>query len=134
MLLAGHGVGTVAQLALTLAVGIEVLDRTSSSVWVSITVALGFAPYVAFSGYAGVLADRWSRSAVLTWSFLARAGCAVVLATGLLLQWPVPVLVLLAAATAVLATPSYRERSRVIGAEMAATPIVDEVLATLLTS
>lgn len=32
----------------------------------------------------------------------------------------------------VLATASYRERSRVIGAEMAATPTVDEVLATLL--
>jgi len=107
LLLAGHGAGTIAQLVLTLALGIEVLAQTSSSLWVSVTVALGFAPYVIFSGYAGLLADRWSRSAMLTWSFVARAGCAAVLATGLLLQWPVPLLVLVAAAAAVLATPSY---------------------------
>ena len=107
LLLAGHGVGTVAQLVLTLALGIEVLAQTSSSVWVSITVALGFAPYVIFSGYAGLLADRWSRSAMLTWSFVTRAGCAALLAAGLLLHWPVPLLVLVAAVAAVLATPSY---------------------------
>jgi MFS family permease len=107
LLLAGHGVGTVAQLVLTLALGIEVLAQTSSSLWVSVTVALGFAPYVIFSGYAGLLADRWSRSTMLTWSFVSRAGCAAVLATGLLLHWPVPLLVLVAAVAAVLATPSY---------------------------
>lgn len=107
LLLSAHGSGTIAQLVLTLAVGIEVLARTSSSIWVSVTVALGFAPYVIFSGYAGLLADRWSRSAVLTWSFVGRAGCAVALAVGLLLHWPAPLLVLLAAVAAVLATPSY---------------------------
>ena len=107
LLLAAHGAGTVAQLVLTLAVGIEVLARTSSGVWVSVTVALGFAPYVVFSGYAGLLADRFSRSLVLTWSFISRAGCAVLLATALLGHWPVPMLVGTAAVTAVLATPSY---------------------------
>ncbi len=106
-LLAAHGAGTVAQLVLTLAVGIEVLARTSSGVWVSVTVALGFAPYVLFSGYAGLLADRYSRSVVLTWSFVSRAGCAVLLAVALLGHWPVPVLVSTAALAAVLATPSY---------------------------
>ena len=40
-------------------------------------------------------------------SFVTRAGCAALLAVGLLLHWPVPLLVLVAAATAVLATPSY---------------------------
>ncbi|MGS0685891.1 MFS transporter [Nakamurella sp. GG22] len=107
LLLAGHGSGTVAQLVLTLAVGIEVLARTSSGVWVSLTVALGFAPYVVFSGYAGLLADRYSRSLVLTVSFVSRAACAVLLAAALLAHWPVPVLVAVAAGTAVLATPSY---------------------------
>ena len=107
MLLAAHGAGTVAQLVLTLALGIEVLARTSSGVWVSLTVALGFAPYVVFSGYAGLLADRYSRSLVLTVSFVSRAGGAVLLAVGLLAHWPVPVLVAMAAGTAVLATPSY---------------------------
>lgn len=107
LLLTGHGAGTVAQLVLTLAVGIEVLARTSSGVWVSLTVALGFAPYVVFSGYAGLLADRYSRSLVLTVSFVSRAAGAVLLAVALLAHWPVPVLAAVAAATAVLATPSY---------------------------
>lgn len=107
LLLTGHGLGTIAQLVLTLAVGIDALARTSSSLWVSVTVALGFAPYVVFSGYAGLLADRWSRSLVLTWSFVSRAGCAALLAAGLILQWPVPLLVVTAAVAAVLATPSY---------------------------
>ena len=107
LLLAGHGLGTVAQLVLTLALGVEVLTQTSSSIWVSVTVALGFAPYVVCSGYAGLLADRRSRSAMLTWSFVTRAGCAALLTAGLLLHWPVPLLVLVAAVAAVLATPSY---------------------------
>ena len=68
-LLLGHLGGTLAQLMITVAVGIDVLARTESSVWVSVTVALGFAPYVVFSGYAGLLADRHSRSLVLAWSF-----------------------------------------------------------------
>ena len=80
LLLLGHGAGTIAQLMMTLAVGIEALDRTSSSLWVSVTVALGFVPYVVFSGYAGVLADRWSRSVVLVFSFASRAICAAVVA------------------------------------------------------
>ncbi len=106
-LLIGHGIGTIGQLMMTLALGIEVLDRTGSGWWVSVTVALGFVPYVLVSGYAGLLADRHSRSTVLTASFVGRAGCATVLAAGLPLHWPVPLLVALAAVAAVLATPSY---------------------------
>ena len=83
VLLLGHGAGTVGQVMMTLAVGIEALDRTSSSLWVSVTVALGFVPYVIFSGYAGVLADRWSRSQVMAWSFATRVACATVVAAGL---------------------------------------------------
>lgn len=106
-LLIGHGLGTVAQLAMTLALGIEVLARTGSGAWVSVTVALGFVPYVLFSGYAGLLADRHSRSTMLTLSFVSRAGCAVIMTVGLPLHWPVPLLVGVAAIAAVLATPSY---------------------------
>ncbi len=104
-LMLGHLGGTLAQLMITVAVGIDVLARTESSVSVSVTVALGFAPYVVFSGHAGLLADRHSRSVVLAWSFGSRAACAAVLAAGLPLAWPVPVLVLAAAVAAVLATP-----------------------------
>ena len=107
LLLTGHGIGTIAQLMLTLALGIEVFERTGSGWWLSVTVALGFVPYVLASGYAGLLADRYSRSAVLTLTFLARAGCAAVLVSGLLVHWPVPLLVGVAALAAVLATPSY---------------------------
>jgi MFS family permease len=107
LLLAGHGIGTIAQLMLTLALGIEVLERTGSGWWVSVTVALGFVPYVLASGYAGLLADRYSRSAILTVSFVTRAGCAVFLAVGLPLHLPVPLLVAVAALAALLATPSY---------------------------
>jgi len=92
---------------MTLAVGIEALQRTSSNLWVSVTVALGFVPFVVFSGYAGVLADRWSRSVVMTWSFATRVMCALGVAGGLWMGWPVPLLVVVTAVAAVLATPCY---------------------------
>ncbi|HVH24349.1 MAG TPA: MFS transporter [Pseudonocardia sp.] len=106
-LLVAHVAGTVGQQVLTLAVGLAVLERTSSGLWVSVTVALAFAPYALLSGYAGTLADRCSRSAVLAWSSTIRVVCAGVLSTGLLLGWPLPVIVLVAALAAVAATPSY---------------------------
>jgi MFS family permease len=106
-LLVAHAAGTVAQQMLTLAVGVYALDRTASGLWVSVTVALAFAPYVVCSGYAGTLADRCSRSTVLAWSAGVRAGCALLLAVALPLGWPLPLIVLVAAAAAVAATPSY---------------------------
>ncbi len=65
--------GTVGQLVLTLAVGVHVLVETRSGVWVSVTVALAFAPYALCSALAGVLADRRSRSAVLAGAAYVRA-------------------------------------------------------------
>lgn len=62
LMLAAHGIGTVGQLVLTLAVGLEVLARTGSGGWLSVTVALGFVPYVLASGYAGMLAAATVRS------------------------------------------------------------------------
>jgi MFS family permease len=106
-LLVAHVAGTIAQQVLTLAVGLAVLERTSSGLWVSVTVALAFAPYALLSGYAGTLADRCSRSAVLAWSSAIRVGCAAALTAALLLGGPLPVIVLLAAVAAVAATPSY---------------------------
>lgn len=106
-LLGAHAAATVAQLVATLALGLAVLDHTSSGLWVSVTVALGFAPYALFSGYAGALAGHFSGSAVLAWSAGVRAACAT-LGTALLLTGPpVPVLVALAAVLAVSATPAY---------------------------
>jgi MFS family permease len=106
-LVASHAAGAVARLVLTLAVGLEVLARTGSGPWLSVTVALGFAPYVLLSGLAGAVADRWSRSVVLCWSAGVRTLCAGVTAAGVAWGWPVPVLVTVTALAAVAATPSY---------------------------
>jgi len=106
-LLVAHGLGTLAQVSLTLAVGLEVLHRTGSEAWISLTVALGFVPYVLFSGLAGVIADRCSRSTVLAVSFWTRAVVGGLLVVGLAAGWPVVWLVGLAAVLGVLATPSY---------------------------
>jgi MFS family permease len=106
-LVTSHAAGTVAQLVLTLAVGLEVLARTGSGPWTSVTVALGFAPYVLFSGVAGAVADRWSRSVVLAWSAGVRAAGAGLAAAGVAWSWPVPVLVTVTALAATAATPSY---------------------------
>lgn len=107
LLLLGEGLGTVAQGVITLAVGVAVLEQTASSVWVSITVALGYLPYVLFSPLAGVVADRFSRSAVLAWSAGIRAGLTAVLAAGLAMQWAASVVVMISAIAAVLGTASY---------------------------
>jgi MFS family permease len=106
-LLVSHGLATTAALMLAMAVGVEVLARTGSGLWVSITVSLGFLPYVLVSGLAGVLADRYSRSRVLAWSAALRAVCAGAIALGVASSWPVAALVALAAVAAVLGTPSY---------------------------
>jgi MFS family permease len=106
-LLAGHGVATLGQLQLTMAVGVYVLARTDSGMWVSAAVVLGFAPYVLFSSTAGMLADRSRRSTVLRWSIGLRLITGSAATVGLLLQWPVQVVIALAAITAVVATPSY---------------------------
>ena len=102
-----HGVATVGQLVLTLAVGVHVLTETQSGVWVSVTVALAFAPYALCSALAGVLADRRSRSAVLACAAGVRGLLALVLLAGTVSGWPVAVLVVVTALVAVAATPSY---------------------------
>ncbi len=101
-----HGLATLGQLVLTLAVGAHVATG-GSTLWASVAVALGFAPYALFSPLAGVLADRVSRSAVLAWSALVRAVLATEVALAVLLDLPAPVVVGLAALAAVAATPSY---------------------------
>ncbi len=102
-----HGVSTVGQLVLTLAVGVHVLVETRSGVWVSVTVALAFAPYALCSALAGVLADRRSRSAVLAGAAWVRAALALGLVLGTVVGWPTAVLVGVTALVAVAATPSY---------------------------
>jgi MFS family permease len=106
-LLVAHGLGTVAQVMLTLALGMEVLDRTDSPVWISFMVALGFVPYAVCSGAAGVLADRHSRSRVLAVSSAVRAGVAGAVLVLLVGGAPFALVAVLAVVAAVVATPSY---------------------------
>jgi MFS family permease len=106
-LLGAHGLATLGQLQLTLAVGIDALARTGSGVWVSIAVAVGFVPYLVCSVPAGLLVDRCRRTTVLRLSIGLRVATGAAATAGLMLGWTVPVVVLVAALTAVLATPSY---------------------------
>ena len=62
-----------------------VFDRTHSPTWVAATTASGWVPRLLWSAYAGVLADRYERTAVMVTSallsFVAMTGVALVVAT-----------------------------------------------------
>ena len=62
----------------------EVWSATSSDAWLGVTGAARMAPYVLLSAAAGILADRFSRSGVLRWSTVARAGLLAAGAAALL--------------------------------------------------
>jgi MFS family permease len=102
-----HGIATVAQQVVVLGAGAFVLSRTDSPVWTSITVALGYAPYLLLSAHAGALADRHSRATVMRWSVVVRAVLTGLLALAMLLNWSTAAVVALIAAIAVAATPGY---------------------------
>lgn len=106
-ILAAHALATLGQLQLTMAVAVDAQARTASSIWLSIAVALSFAPYLAFSYAAGIIADRRSRSQVLRASIALRVGTGGLTALAVLVEAPVPLVIGLAALTAVAATPAY---------------------------
>jgi MFS family permease len=83
---------------------VYVYDRTGSATWIAATTAAGWVPRILFSAYAGVLADRFERTRTLLVSALLAlvlmAAIAFVVATG----GPIPLLLVLAAATATVGT------------------------------
>jgi MFS family permease len=83
---------------------VYVYDRTGSPAWIAATTAAGWVPRILFSAYAGVLADRFERTRTLLVSALLAlvlmAAIAFVVATG----GPIPLLLVLAAATAAVGT------------------------------
>jgi MFS family permease len=107
LLLASHGLATMAQLMLTLGLGLEVHDRTGSALGTSVSIALGLAPYVVCSGAAGALADRWSRSTASAVSAAFRAALAISLVVALATEAPTRLLVTLVTLTAIAATIAY---------------------------
>jgi MFS family permease len=105
--LGAHALATLGQLQLTMAVAVDAQARTSSGIWLSIAVALGFAPYMVFSYAAGILADRRSRSQVLRTSIALRVATGILTALAVVSGAPVPLVIAVAALTAVAATPAY---------------------------
>jgi MFS family permease len=84
----------------------EVWSATGSDSWLGVTGAARMAPYVALSASAGIMADRFSRSSVLRWSTIARAGLLVAMAAALL-GGQLALAVVLAVLTVAAGTPSY---------------------------
>ena len=84
-----------------------VFDRTHSPSWVAATTASGWVPRLVWSAYAGVLADRYERTAVMLTSalasFVAMVGVALLVAA----NGPTAVVLVLAAVAASFAT-GYR--------------------------
>jgi MFS family permease len=107
LLLASHALATTGQLLLTLALGLAVLDRSGSAPGTSLSVALGLVPYVVCSGAAGVVADRWSRSAVLAGSAAVRCGLAAGFVLAIATGAPTWLLVAVVVASSVAATVGY---------------------------
>lgn len=99
--------GSAGQQVLTLAVGVWVLERTGSGLWVSVAVALTYLPYALLSGVAGVVVDRHSRSRVLAMSSAVRAACTLAVLAAVGLDGPPWAVVAIAAVAAVAATPGY---------------------------
>ena len=107
LLLASHALATTGQRVLTLALGLAVLDRSGSAPGTSLSVALGLAPYAVCSGAAGVVADRWSRSAVLAGSAAVRCGLAAGFALAIATGAPTWLLVVVVVASSAAATVGY---------------------------
>jgi MFS family permease len=107
LLLASHALATTGQLLLTLALGVAVLERTGSAPGTSVSVALGFAPYVVCSGFAGIVADRRSRSRVLAGSAVLRGGLAAGLVIAIATGAPTWSMVMVVVATSIAATVGY---------------------------
>ena len=99
-------VGSV-EWVLAVALTTIVYDRTGSTGWVALTVALRFLPSVLVAPMGGVLADRMDRRRLMIWSCALRAAGLLVLAAAAAAEAPPAVLVAFAVADTILLTP-YR--------------------------
>ena len=84
-----------------------VFDRTHSPSWVAATTASGWVPRLLWSAYAGVLADRYERTAVMLTSALASFAAMVGVALMVAADGPTAAALVLAAVSASFAT-GYR--------------------------
>jgi predicted MFS family arabinose efflux permease len=70
-LLTAFIVDAVGGWAYTVVLVVYVFDRTHSTNWIVATTAAGWVPRLLFSAYAGVLADRYERTQLMSLSYLA---------------------------------------------------------------
>ena len=107
LLVAAFIVDQVGSWAYNVVLIVWVFDKTHSPAWIAATTASGWVPRALFSAYAGVLADRYERTAVMLvsplLSFVAMIGVAVTVAA----DGP-PAVALLLAATAGACASGYR--------------------------
>jgi MFS family permease len=92
---------------LAVALTTVVYDRTGSTGWVALTLALRFLPAVLLAPMGGVLADRMDRRRLMATSCALRAAALLALAAAAAVEAPPVVLVALAVVDAALVTP-YR--------------------------
>ncbi|RZQ59641.1 MFS transporter [Amycolatopsis suaedae] len=92
---AGTTASGLATWALPFVLGLAVLDRTLSAGGLGLVLATRTVGFLAAVPVSGVLADRYSRRAVVFWSSAAAAVAAPVIAAGL--GWSVPLMAVAAA-------------------------------------
>ena len=105
LLYAGMTVSMAGYWAYNVALLAVVYDRTGSLGWVAAATVGRFVPSIAFSPYAGVLADRFEKVRVMVASNLVAGVSQAALAVTALTTGPVPLIIVLAGVTAVASAP-----------------------------
>lgn len=106
-LIAHHAASATGQTLGTVAVTAAVWDQTASPGWVAAAAAARLLPYVLVSPFAGVVADRRDRRAVLAASAATRAVLVVLLAGAVAIEAAPLALVALTFAMTAAGTPCY---------------------------
>ena len=104
LLYAGMTVSMAGYWAYNVALLAVVYDRTGSLGWVAAATVGRFVPSIAFSPYAGVLADRFEQVRVMVASNLVAGASQAALAVTALATGPVPLIIVLAGSMGAEAT------------------------------
>jgi MFS family permease len=107
LLLGAHTVSAAGQSLHSVALIVFVFQQTGSLTWVAAAAALRLLPYVLFSAFGGVVADRYDRRQVMVVSDLARAGLMVGLAALAAIDGPAAVALGISFLATSLGTPYY---------------------------
>ncbi len=106
-LLAGHAVSATGQSLHGVALVVVVFQQTHSAGWVAAASFSRLIPYVLFSTFGGVVADRYERRRVMLCADLMRAILMLLLTAVVTVGAPVPVALTISLASTTLGTPYY---------------------------